>query len=250
MRSLTDRLKRIWGFGFLAGIVLFMVLGSHYYLTMPSPPPLRVLDGTKPVHSPATSLLGLSAAAVIAALASLVLLSARAIAQERGRRGRGATPIDSRKAAAVGSHIGSASPSRGVQILLNCTRNDVLDRGAYLDEAIEALRSEGAAGSRALASLLREMLAARTAGILWALAAAPHAEPVPELDEAVSAVGDCSPTTGGTAGGRFTPEIVGGGRIGWTDSTHAKVRERADKALAEMRTRREAGAPASGSDPA
>jgi len=117
----------------------------------------------------------------------------------------------------------------GIETLLLCMRNDNLDPDGTLKEATAELKSQGPDGSQALAQLIRELMRSRSRGIGWALLAAQRVEATPELLEAVRAVLNASPL-GKSSSGRFEPEIVGEGRIGWTDSTYKRIQGHATTA--------------------
>jgi HEAT repeat protein len=116
-----------------------------------------------------------------------------------------------------------------------CIRNDILFPQEVLAEAKEKLNEGGDEGSDALAKLILELLDNRSPKITWALALAQDANPTTELLAAVHSVISAEPLEVGTQG-RFTPEIIGFGRIGWTDGTHDRITERAQEALRRLKT--------------
>jgi ankyrin repeat protein len=120
-----------------------------------------------------------------------------------------------------------------IKTLLLCGRGDNLDPDGTLREAVEQLRSEGTAGSAALASLICDQLESRTRAIIWSLSAAGECEPTQELVETVQAVRSADAVRPGGRR-RFPPEIEGAGKIGWTDATHTRVGTCAAKALAAL----------------
>ncbi|MBU1227351.1 MAG: hypothetical protein KJ698_09110 [Actinobacteria bacterium] len=125
----------------------------------------------------------------------------------------------------------STTGSAGVETLVElCTGMGILLPSRHIDTAVEQLTAEGPAGSIALAQLIKDLLFCRSAGILHALEAARRVAPVPQLTEALEAVTGASELTESPANPRFTPEIVGDGRCGWTSGTYEKVMAAARKA--------------------
>ena len=120
--------------------------------------------------------------------------------------------------------------SQGIDTLLSCMAPDNLFPDDTLAEAVGQLKAEGTDGSRALARLIGELLHSRSSEITWALLAAAEVQPAPELLQAVNAVAGAQPLREGGEG-QFTPEIFGGGRVGWTDGTHERVKKFASRAL-------------------
>ena len=121
----------------------------------------------------------------------------------------------------------TASPppaSKGVKTLFAlCTELGILFPDQHVNQAVEELRREGESGSRALAVLIRELMDCRSPKITYVLAAAGQATTTPELLDAVRAVAEASELTEAPANPRFTPEIIGGGRAGWTSGTYRAV---------------------------
>lgn len=102
-------------------------------------------------------------------------------------------------------------------------------------EAVEALKQEGPTGAQGLALMIDELLAARCIEILDALAAAGRLSPQQELVGAIRRVTSAMPViTSPTLHTRFPPVIVGGGRIGWDDSSARRIKEQAAAALKEL----------------
>ncbi|MGM0669047.1 MAG: hypothetical protein ACQET1_04960, partial [Gemmatimonadota bacterium] len=101
-----------------------------------------------------------------------------------------------------------------------CSRDDILDVDRHIDRAVGQMRTEGEPGSRALAALIRELLACRSPKIILVLQAARQVAPTNELISAVEAVARASELTEAPANPRFNPEIVGEGRVGWTSGTY------------------------------
>lgn len=122
--------------------------------------------------------------------------------------------------------------SAAVSALLRCLRDDNLSPGQDLDTAETLLRKAGERGSDALAALMRELLDSRSPHIRWALAAAKGCSRTPKLQEILEAVIAAPELRGGSPGqGRFTPEIFGEGKIGWTTGTAMRIRGMASEAL-------------------
>jgi hypothetical protein len=113
-----------------------------------------------------------------------------------------------------------------------CTELGILFPDQHVNQAVEELRREGEPGSRALAVLIRELMDCRSPKITYVLAAAGQATPTPELLDAVRAVAETSELTEAPANPRFTPEIIGGGRVGWTSGTYRAVVAKAHQAEA------------------
>jgi hypothetical protein len=99
-----------------------------------------------------------------------------------------------------------------------------------LRPALEQLQREGAGGADRLASLLRDLLESRSEGIIYGLQIAVSLEPTPALTQVLHQIARAAPVKSG-AHGRFPSEIAGAGRVGWTDSTHAKVAALVRKAI-------------------
>jgi len=124
-----------------------------------------------------------------------------------------------------------SAASRGVATIIEvCSRNDLLG-DSLLNQGISELKNEGTQGAQALAGLIHELLAARSPEIGNALWAASKLAPVPELVAVVQDVLSAQPLTQKQSVTRFAPEIVGGGRIGWTDGTASRVKDVARDAL-------------------
>jgi len=120
---------------------------------------------------------------------------------------------------------------KGIDLLIEiCIRDDLFDTQSMWDEAVEDLKQHGEEGSRALASLLNELLRCRANMIGPVIAAAKKVAPVPELISALESIASASPLAPALAGARFKPQIAGMGQIGWTDGTAARIREMASEA--------------------
>lgn len=121
---------------------------------------------------------------------------------------------------------------KGIALLLNAMRDDNIAPGADLEAATEQLRTAGEPASNALAALIRELLDSRSPRTSTALAAAKECVMTPALKEAVKAVAEAAELRPGHPGStRFTPEIFGGGNVGWTSGTAARTRDLAGKIL-------------------
>jgi hypothetical protein len=117
--------------------------------------------------------------------------------------------------------------------LVNLSKSDTLQKGEVVSHLVAALKGRGAMGSKLVAAFVRRLLICRSADIIWFLGIAAKMDPSPELVSALRSVSESSATRPGSAGW-FTPEIVGAGKIGWTEGTHSKVTEMARKALAGL----------------
>jgi HEAT repeat protein len=137
-----------------------------------------------------------------------------------------------------------AAASSAIETLVELCADPPLTRSGMDDmlaEAGERLGVAGARGSRALAGFIQRLMDVRSSDIDWPLWAARRAEVTPELVSAVRAVlsapavrtiGRLSRTDPiGSRNRRFTPEIVGDGKIGWTDATRARIAEVAQGTL-------------------
>lgn len=123
-----------------------------------------------------------------------------------------------------------------IDMLRVASAPDNLSPGRALKEARSALRAAGRFGSDALAALIVEQTACRTRDLHWTLLAAADAIPTKALIRALTSFSSCSPLHHGRPG-RYEPEIVGGGDIGWTDGTFAKLKRTAADALAALSAR-------------
>lgn len=125
--------------------------------------------------------------------------------------------------------------TRAINLLVELsTRNDILFPDELLNEAKEHLKAAGEEGSRDLAQLIVELLESRSRKISWAVVAADEAKPTAELLQALRAVMSAEQLKAGTEG-RFTPEIFGDGKIGWTDTTHERIKKQTSQALAALK---------------
>ncbi len=125
---------------------------------------------------------------------------------------------------------------KGIDLLIEiCTRDDLLDTSSMWNQAVDDLKGHGEEGSRALASLLNEMLRCRSDGIGPAIAMAKRLPSTPELIAALEAIQSATPLTRAVPGARFRPEIAGGGKIGWTDGEAARVKALAAEVLSILR---------------
>jgi hypothetical protein len=126
--------------------------------------------------------------------------------------------------------------SKGIKTLVAlCTEMGILFPDQHVNQAVEELRREGESGSRALAELISELMDCRSPKITYVLAAAGQVTPTPELIDAVRTVAEASELTEAPANPRFTPEIIGGGRVGWTSGTYSAVVAKALRAEALLK---------------
>lgn len=119
----------------------------------------------------------------------------------------------------------------GINSLIECTRDDVMDTTELWTKAVDDLQQHGEEGSRALAGLIEEMLRCRADVIGTAIAMSRNLLPTKELTAALNTVQSARPLTSTIFGVRFRPQIEGGGMIGWTDGTAARIRAAASEAL-------------------
>jgi internalin A len=144
--------------------------------------------------------------------------------QGKGRRGKGAgasrpAPDDEEE---VESKYHDDPTSKGIAIVNElCSRDDLsLSQlvGMHRD-AVEQLRQAGPEGQNALAQLLRELLASRSASLFHALDVAGELQPHPDLIQAVREICAASPLGPASTKERRTLEKLlaagpGGGRVG------------------------------------
>jgi hypothetical protein len=136
-------------------------------------------------------------------------------------------PESMRQPAPVSSISGA-----GVQTMAEvCSCRDLLDN-RLAKKATEQLQSEGEHGSAAMAGLVRELLACRAASLRQALSVAAQLKPVRSLVAVMQDILASDPVIQSNTTGRFPPETIGAGRIGWTDGTFSDIRELAQEALA------------------
>lgn len=120
--------------------------------------------------------------------------------------------------------ISAPSSSKGVETLVGLfTELGILFPDQHVSQAVEELKAEGEPGSDALAVLIRELLACRSPKITVALEVARKVVPTLDLIDAVRAVAHASELAEAPAHPRFTPEIAGDGRCGWTSGSYAVV---------------------------
>jgi len=115
-----------------------------------------------------------------------------------------------------------------------CTKIGILFPSEYIDRAVGELKPEGADGSRALAKLIGELLDCRSPKLSLVLKVAEQLEPTIELIEAVRSVNATSSLAPQPAYSRFIPEIIGGGKIGWTDGTTNNIKYIAAQVLEKL----------------
>lgn len=124
---------------------------------------------------------------------------------------------------------------KGIQTLEElCRRGDILDTQNWISRAVEELKPYSEDGSRALAKLIKELLNCRSPKIPYVLITAEQMEPTPELVEAVRSVSIASSLVSQPAYSTFTPEIIGGGKIGWTDGTASRIKNYASEVLEKL----------------
>lgn len=130
---------------------------------------------------------------------------------------------------------------KGIDLLVEIsTRDDLLGTShrTMWNEAVEDLKQHGEEGSKALATLLNEMLQCRARKIGPVIVAAKKVSPTPELISALESITTASPLASALGYARFRPEIAGAGKIGWTDGEAARVQGLASEALKALRPSR------------
>ncbi len=120
----------------------------------------------------------------------------------------------------------------GMTALLRALRDDNISPGADLTEATDQLRNGAEDAANALAPLIQELLDSRSPGTSTAVAAARACVLTAALEGALRAVAEATELRPGHPGAaRFTSEIFGDGKIGWTSGTAARTRALAREVL-------------------
>ena len=125
----------------------------------------------------------------------------------------------------------SVEQTEGINLLIECLRDDIIDASDLWKRSVRDLQTRGEEGSRALAILLSEMLRCRAEKIGIAIAMSRHLVPTQELITILQAVATTNPLTSSFFNARFRPQIEGGGMIGWTDGTAARIKASAVEAI-------------------
>lgn len=122
--------------------------------------------------------------------------------------------------------------SDAIQKLLPAINNEIFLSvvDTYLNDVVETLKKEGEKGLLALENLIKELLKCRNERITLPLAVAEKIHPSASLFETIKTVYSAPGLINGERG-RFTPEIEGGGKIGWTDGTEEIVRKLSKRIL-------------------
>ncbi len=152
----------------------------------------------------------------------------------KGKRATKNTPPRDESPPPMRDHNQRADASLGAAKLVElCSRNDLFEssKEEMRQEAAALFKQEGAAGIRSLVGLIRELLACRSKEIFEALDVAQRMEPTATLVEAAREVCSSPALAPRPASCRFTPDIVGGGRVGWNDGTRANVVSYAQKVV-------------------
>lgn len=119
-----------------------------------------------------------------------------------------------------------------IALLLRALRDDNLNSDADLTAAMERLRNGGEQAADSLASLISALLDSRSPRAWTAIAAAKSCVMTAALKRALTAVAEAPELRAGHPGAtRFTPEIFGDGKIGWTSATAARTRALAEQVL-------------------
>lgn len=115
----------------------------------------------------------------------------------------------------------------GIKILEDlCSGMGGEDQEVYVQRAVEVLEPEGAEGSRALVGLIADLLACRSSKLKVILDVAQQLEPSPELVDAVLEVKGASELAPVPANYKYTAEIVGDGKVGWTTGTAGDIQRK------------------------
>jgi hypothetical protein len=124
----------------------------------------------------------------------------------------------------------------GIDWLIECMRDDLMDITDQWTKAVDDLQQHGEEGSRALAGLLTEMLRCRADTIHTAILMSHNLVSTQELIAVLNEIRVAPPVTPAVAGARFRPQIAGGGMIGWTDGTARGIQAAASTALGVLIT--------------
>jgi hypothetical protein len=115
----------------------------------------------------------------------------------------------------------------GMQILEELVKGKgILYEGEYVERAVEALDPEGPGGSRKVAALIQDLMANRSPKLLVVLDVAKELEPTQELLDAILELKGAKELAPMPDNVKFTPEIVGEGKVGWTSGTAGDIRRK------------------------
>ncbi|MBN1200384.1 MAG: hypothetical protein JXJ20_00880 [Anaerolineae bacterium] len=134
--------------------------------------------------------------------------------------------------------MGAKNKSEGIQILIElCNRDDLFNKQQMelVEQSVQNLKAEGAAGSRALASFIRELLECRSPKLLMVVTAAKNIEATPELLEAVETILSAPLLAPRPPILSFRPDISSAGQVGWTELSSEGIKHNAKHALEVLR---------------
>ncbi|MFW6135641.1 MAG: HEAT repeat domain-containing protein [Chloroflexota bacterium] len=125
--------------------------------------------------------------------------------------------------------------AKGIRLLEElCSSTGSTGEDGAVQRAVDLLEPEGASGAEALVSLIEDLLACRSPRLGLVLQVAGQLEPAQALVDVVWKVKTADELAPKPAAGRFTPEIVGGGQVGWTTGTAEDIRGAATRALEKL----------------
>lgn len=119
-----------------------------------------------------------------------------------------------------------------------CMRVDILNVDDWIEKAARELKPAEAAGSRALAAFITDLIACRSPRLLEVLAVALQIEPTPELVQAVRAAANAKRIAKEPLDSRFEPELTGPDGVAWAGETHDAIRHNARLVLDRIAPRR------------
>ena len=132
-----------------------------------------------------------------------------------------------------------ATSSKGIEDLVKlwAPGNMFRPTSKEIKKIADEFNRDGEAGSKALADTMRDLLACRSPNISYAIRVAEHVNPTTELIESVRAVVEAPALITAPNDLRFEPEIIGSGKIGWTDGTHGSIVNLAQGSLSSLENR-------------
>jgi HEAT repeat protein len=114
--------------------------------------------------------------------------------------------------------------ARGIKILEElCSDSGIVDEKVYIQRAVEILEPEGVQGSLALVELIEDLLACRSSKLMVILEVAEQLEPSQELIDVVLEIKGASELAPVPGNYKYTAEIVGDGKVGWTGGTASDI---------------------------
>jgi hypothetical protein len=123
----------------------------------------------------------------------------------------------------------------GIQILEELvTGRGILFESDYVQRAVEALDKEGAEGSRKVAGLIQDLFVCRSPKLKSVLDVAGELEPTQELIQAVLELKNAKELAPVPVDYKYTAEIVGDNKVGWTSGTAHNIRQKSIKVLEKL----------------